>query len=93
MWVPNQAGNVVVEGVPYAYLYTPSYGWTWYVSPWGFGPYYYGVWVRHPWRPVGWRYGWVARPGVAVHIGGYYHHGYYGGHGYHGGYHGGGHRR
>jgi hypothetical protein len=73
MWVPNEAGSVVVEGVPYAYLYSPTYGWTWYVSPWGFGPYHYGIWVRHPWRPVGWRGGWVARPAVVVHIGGGYH--------------------
>jgi hypothetical protein len=88
--VPNNAGNAVVEGVPYVYLYTPAYGWTWYVSPWGFGPYRYGVWVHRPWRPVGWRAGWVARPAVVVHIGGGYH-GYVHG-GYHG-YHGGGRRR
>jgi hypothetical protein len=78
-----------MEGVPYTYLYTPVYGWTWYVSPWGLGPYHYGVWVRHPWHPVGWRYGWAARPHVVVRLGG--HGGWHGG--YHGGYHGGGHRR
>ncbi|MFO0738250.1 MAG: hypothetical protein U0270_20325 [Labilithrix sp.] len=81
IWVPNDAGNAVVDGVPYVYLYTPSYGWSWYVSPWGYGPYVYGVWVLHPWRPAGWRGAWVARPGVVYRIGGAYH-----GHG-HGGYH------
>jgi hypothetical protein len=87
MWVPNEAGRVVVEEVPYVYLYTPMYGWTWYVTPWGFGPYYYGAWVHRPWRPVGWRGGWVARPHVIVRIGGGYrgygHGGYHGGHGGH----------
>ncbi len=68
MWIPNESRVIVVEETPYVYLYTPSYGWTWYVSPWGPGPYRYGVWVVHPWRPVGWRHGWVARPGVVVHI-------------------------
>ena len=87
MWVPREAGRVLVDDVPYVYLYTPMYGWTWYVSPWGPGPYYYGVWVHHPWRPVGWHGGWVARPHVVVRIGGGYH-----GYG-HGGYRGGGHRR
>lgn len=89
IWVPNGAGTVAVEGAPYVYLYTPTYGWTWYVSPWGFGPYHYGVWVRHPWHPVGWRGGWVAHPSVVVRIGGPYRHGYYP----HGGHRGGGHHR
>jgi hypothetical protein len=84
MWIPNEAGSVVVDQIPYVYLYTPLYGWTWYISPWGFGPYRYGVWVHHPWHPVGWRGGWVAHPHVIVHIGGGYH-----GYG-HGGFHGGG---
>lgn len=78
MWVPNDAGSVVVEEVPYVYLYTPRYGWTWYVSPWGYGPYHYGIWVRHPWHPYGWRYGWVARPHVVVRAGGHYHGGHHG---------------
>lgn len=68
MWIPNESHQVIVEETPYVYLYTPAYGWTWYVSPWGPGPYRYGVWVVHPWRPVGWRYGWVARPRVVVHL-------------------------
>jgi hypothetical protein len=73
---------VADEGVPYSYLYTPAYGWTWYVSPWGWGPYHYGAWVVHPWHPVGWRGGWVAHPNVFVRLGG--HAGYRAG-GYHGG--------
>jgi hypothetical protein len=70
IWVPNGAATSAVEGVPYTYLYTPAYGWTWYVSPWGWGPYHYGGWVRHPWVVPGRRVGWVARPGVVVHLGG-----------------------
>jgi len=69
LWIPAGSEVVDVEGVPYAYLYTPSYGWTWYVSPWGWGAYYYGPWVRHPWHPYGWRRGWVASPHVIVHMG------------------------
>ncbi len=75
MWVPANAATADSDGVPYTYLYTPTYGWTWYISPWGPGPYHYGVWVRRPWHPVGWRGAWVARPGVVIHLGGprYYH--------------------
>jgi hypothetical protein len=69
IWVPAGTATEAVDGTPYVYLYTPSYGWTWYVSPWGWGPYRYGVWVRHPWLPRG-RY-WVARPHVVVRIGGH----------------------
>jgi hypothetical protein len=69
VWVPVGTDTNVVDGVPYAYLYTPAYGWTWYVSPWGWGPYRYGAWVGHPWRPVGWRGGWVAHPRVVTRIG------------------------
>jgi hypothetical protein len=67
-WVPNEAATTAVEGVPYVFLYTPTYGWTWYVSPWGIGPYHYGVWVVHPWRPIGWRGAWVAGPHVVVRL-------------------------
>ena len=35
---PQGASSTAVGAEPYVYLYTPSYGWTWYVSPWGFGP-------------------------------------------------------
>ncbi len=68
-WVPEGATTVDMEGVPYAYLYTPAYGWTWYVSPWGGGPYRYGLWVRHPWHPVGLHGYWVAHPHVVVRLG------------------------
>jgi hypothetical protein len=70
VWVPAGTATTGVDGVPYAYLYTPAYGWTWYVSPWGWGRYAYGPWVAHPWHPVGWRGGWVARPHVIVRMGG-----------------------
>jgi hypothetical protein len=68
-WVPAGSTTVDMEGVPYAYLYTPAYGWTWYVSPWGGGAYRYGLWVRHPWHPVGLHGYWVARPHVVVRLG------------------------
>lgn len=69
MWVPNGSSTVVVEQVPYSYFYTPSYGWNWYVSPWGPGAYRYGGWVRRPYRPYGYRGGWVASPHVHARIG------------------------
>ncbi len=80
IWVPAGAVTMDAEGVPYTYLYTPASGWTWYLSPWGWGPYHYGPWVRHTWRPSGWHGGWVAHPHVVVRLGG------------HGGGHGHGHR-
>jgi hypothetical protein len=70
VWVPAGSATTAVEGVPYTYLYTPAYGWTWYISPWGYGPYHYGVWVRHPFVPRGWHGRFVARPHVVVHLGG-----------------------
>jgi hypothetical protein len=70
VWVPAGTSTEFVEGAPYAYLYTPAYGWTWYISPWGPGAYHYGVWVSHPWRPVGWRGGWAAHPRIVAHFGG-----------------------
>ncbi|MEO6598897.1 MAG: hypothetical protein ABIQ16_03430 [Polyangiaceae bacterium] len=77
MWVPANAATADNDGVPYAYMYTPTYGWTWYISPWGPGPYRYGGWVRRPYHPVGWRGGWAAHPRVVVRLGGpgprYYH--------------------
>ncbi len=104
IWVPAGATSAAEEGVPYSYLYTPTYGWNWYISPWGAGAYHYGVWVRRPWHPVGWRGGWVAGPHVFVHLGGHapyrgrvvVHGGYGGGHPGHwggGARGGGGHRR
>jgi hypothetical protein len=39
MWVPAEATPLEVQGEPYVYLYTRSYGWTWFDSPWGwYGP-------------------------------------------------------
>lgn len=73
VWIPADGDVVDDDGVPYVYLYTPRYGWTWYVSPWGYGPYHYGIWVRHPWHPSGWRGHWVAAPHVIVHLGGHPH--------------------
>jgi hypothetical protein len=71
IWVPAGTTSVAVDDVPYSYLYTPGLGWNWYISPWGVGAYRYGLWVRHPWRPVGWRGGWVAGPHVFVRLGGH----------------------
>ena len=88
MWIPNDTGRVVVEQVPYSYMYTPGWGWNWYVSPWGYGGYRYGGWVSRPYRPVGWRGGWVAPRHVSGRIGGSYRGGGY--HGGGGGFHGGG---
>jgi hypothetical protein len=69
LWVPAGASTTLVEGVPYAHLYTRAHGWNWYVAPWGFGAYHYGQWVMHPWRPNGWRdSNWVAQPGVVARI-------------------------
>ncbi len=34
---PAGAEATTVNARPYAYLYAPAYGWTWLVSPWGFG--------------------------------------------------------
>lgn len=67
IWVPTDAGTVLYSGVPYAYLYTPTNGWTWYVSPWGPGRYHSGQWVRHAWHPRAPR-PWVAPPAVSVRL-------------------------
>ncbi len=71
MWVPANAASEDSDGVPYTYLYRPSYGWNWYVSPWGAGAYRYGGWVRRPYRPAGYQGGWVAHPRVVVRLGGH----------------------
>ena len=91
LWVPAGATTVAVGGVPSAYRYTPSYGWAWSVSPWGWGGYRYGAWAGRPWRGPGWYGGRVGYP-HAVHGGGYGRGGYghigYGRGGYgHGGHH------
>jgi len=73
VWVPAEATASDMDGVPYTYLYTPAYGWTWYVSPWGWGPYHYGPWFLHPWHPVGMHGYWVAHPHVTGRLGGGWH--------------------
>jgi len=62
VWIPAGATSSEADGLPYAYLYTPHIGWTWYLSPWGWGAYSFGLWVTHPWRPWGWSRSWVASP-------------------------------
>lgn len=108
VWMPYGAQYVyepTVEGAyPYSYLYYPSYGWTWVVSPWvwGWGPWphfgYWGpryfVWYHgFGWHRPGWGYyafrsGWVPPYGHAPY---YRWHGggYRPGFGYRGGFHGG----
>ena len=100
VWVPTGTAAYNVESQPYVYLYTPSYGWTWYVSPWGWGPYYRGGWVHSPyWGRGAWGHYAGGHPvfggahyggGHSGHSGGHYGGGHYGGHGG-GGHSGGGH--
>lgn len=70
IWVPNNTETVDVNAQPYAYVYTPTYGWTWYVSPWGRGRYYAGPWVHaHYGAPHVWYGGrWAATPGYRVGV-------------------------
>jgi hypothetical protein len=80
IWVPASATTVAYGDVPYTYLYTPVSGWTWYASPWGWGPYHYGAWVGHPWGHAAYWHGGgrpqvFVRGGPAVHF-----HGSVGGH-------------
>jgi hypothetical protein len=80
IWVPAGAEATTVNAQPYVYLYAPTYGWTWFVSPWGFGPYRAGPWIHAgPRWGVGFRSGYgyhgVAphpyyRPNVGGHWGG-----------------------
>ena len=91
IWVPRGSTTTTVGVEPYAYLYMPSYGWGWYVSPWGLGPFHYGPWG---WGP---RWGMRYAPPGWGGIHGYGGRGYFGaGRGYGGfrggGGHGGGHR-
>lgn len=69
LWVPAGTATTDVDGVPYAYLYMPEYGWTWYISPWGWGPYHGGDWVTHPWLPSGWRGAWIMHPRAGFRVG------------------------
>ena len=56
-WVPYGSTTTAVDGEPYVYLYAPAYGWTWFVSPWGVGPYRYGVWGWGPHWGSRWAWG------------------------------------
>jgi hypothetical protein len=80
VWVPAGAASYAVSDTPYAYVYTPSFGWGWCVSPWGWGPYSYGAWVHRPyWVGRGWA-GWPHYYGGRVVYGGPRRgRGYYGG--------------
>lgn len=68
VWVPLGASVVDLSGVPSVYLYTPSYGWAWYASPWGWGPFAYGSWVQGPW-PYGFRVWHHGARSWGVHFG------------------------
>lgn len=68
VWIPAGAQSYAIGGMPHAYLYTQSYGWSWYASPWGWGPYAPAVVVHRPW-PFGFRV-WVHGPrGWGWHVG------------------------
>lgn len=63
VWIPADSTTVVVHERPYAYFYTPTYGWTWYVSPWGAGRYHRGPWVHAVIAPhVYYGNTWVVHP-------------------------------
>jgi hypothetical protein len=66
VWVP--AGSVAsdVNAEPYVYLYEPSIGWSWFLSPWGEGPFFVGPWVHAPHRLEGRPDGQHGAPG---HVG------------------------
>jgi hypothetical protein len=98
IWVPAGASTYDVGGLPSVYLYTPVYGWAWYASPWGWGPFAQGPWISSPWsygfrvwRQQGRGWGWHVGPSVSIQVGprpgwGYAPHNYYygqgGGYGY-----------
>ncbi|MGD0523661.1 MAG: hypothetical protein ABSE49_00885 [Polyangiaceae bacterium] len=86
VWVPAGTTAYNVGAQPYVYLYTPSYGWTWYMSPWGWGPYYRGGWIHAPYwgRGVAWGHYYGGHVMYGHGYGGHYGGGYHGG-GYHGG--------
>jgi hypothetical protein len=59
-WVPYGSTTMTVSQEPYVYLYAPSFGWRWFVSPWGVGPFHYGAWGWGPaWGPRYWPHGWA----------------------------------
>lgn len=104
VYTPEETTGAVY---PSAYVYAPTYGWTWLAAPWvwGWGPrVYFGIggpryyhWYGHGFYHRGGRYyarGPIYRGGYrGVIRGGYVgHHGYVGGgHYYGGGHYGGGH--
>jgi hypothetical protein len=57
IWVPAGSTASDVNAEPYAYLYAPSIGWSWFLSPWGEGPFFVGSWVHAPHRLEGRRDG------------------------------------
>jgi hypothetical protein len=80
IWVPAGSEATTVAAQPYVYLFAPTYGWTWFVSPWGFGPYRAGPWVhargalprvgvgpRAPYRYYGGPRVWYGYHGVTPH--------------------------
>jgi hypothetical protein len=83
VWMAYGAGYTSApagaNGVPYAYVYYPSAGWTWLAAPWvlGFGPSpYFGVygparfgWYRPGFYGVGLRPGFGYRPYAGYHVG------------------------
>jgi len=72
VWMPYADAYTYVPpggaGEPYAYVYGPSFGWSWVVAPWiwGYGPWpYFGIagprfygWYGHGWwrNPGRWHY-------------------------------------
>jgi hypothetical protein len=48
MFVPQNVQTYYVGGLPYVYIYTPSYGWSWQASPWGRAPLMAREWRAHP---------------------------------------------
>ena len=73
LWVPYGSSTTSVGVAPYVYLFAPSYGWRWFVSPWGLGPFHYGAWG---WGPR-WGYGYAPPRG----LGGFHYSPRVGGHG------------
>jgi hypothetical protein len=68
VWLPADAQPYEVQGEPYVYLYAPTYGWTWFDSPWGwYGPDGGWGWAR-PWYGRHWgpRYHAYAPPAYRV---------------------------
>lgn len=80
IFVPQNAPQYYVGNVPYVYMYRRGYGWNWYASPWGGGPFVYnGGWRARPW-PYG-HQTWHPRYDHGRPYGGHYR--YYGGERHH----------